>query len=141
MFNDTVGSSTTQNGIGYLEVLNDGGSWKYRFAGNGGELTEEVLAELQTKFQTLVQIVDRFDVFLNLYKQNVAQFDMYTYNELREKDDDNTLYSGMDDFVQSLSAEQMARLEVIENFTSYDMEVLLSALNEILVGSSYTPSN
>ena len=131
LFNFSVSDSETNNGKGYLKVLDDAGSWKYRGASEESE-------ELKTKFETLRQVVDRFDVFLKLYKDNASKFDMYSYNELRTGDADSTLYSDLGEFERSLSAEETAHLEVIKNFTNYDMEVLLSALNEMLVGTGYT---
>jgi hypothetical protein len=135
LFDFSVSASETNNDIGYLKVLNDAGSWKYRGVEDS---TSSLYSELTTKFETLRQVVDRFDVFLKLYKDNASKFDMYTYNELRTDDADSTLYSDLGDFENSLSAEQTARLEVIKNFTEYDMEVLLSAINEILEGTGYT---
>ncbi len=135
LFDFKVEASYTNNDIGYLKVLDDAGSWKYRGV---EDLSNTLYSELSTKFETLRQVVDRFDVFLKLYKDNASKFDMYSYNELRTGDADSTLYSSLQDFKNSLSAEQTARLEVIENFTSYDMEVLLSVLNDILVGTGYT---
>ncbi len=89
--------------------------------------------ELESKANNLKQVIDRFDIFLNLYKSNASEFDMYTYNQLRTGGADNTLFSSLNEFRSSLNAEQTAKLTVIENFSNYDLVVLLETTNEILV--------
>ena len=89
--------------------------------------------ELESKANNLKQVIDRFDIFLNLYKSNASEFDMYTYNQLRTGGADNTLFSSLNEFRSSLNAEQTAKLTVIENFSSYDLVVLLKAANKILL--------
>lgn len=87
----------------------------------------ETLKELASR---LKQSIERFDVFLNLYKKNASDFSMYTYNQLRAHTD-NTIYKDMDEFVDSLSAEEKAKLTVIENFTKYDAATLYNAVLDI----------
>ncbi len=89
--------------------------------------------ELESRANNLKQVIDRFDIFLNLYKSNASEFDMYTYNQLRTGGADNTLFSSLNEFRSSLNAEQTAKLTVIENFSSYDLVVLLKAANKILL--------
>lgn len=89
--------------------------------------------ELESRANNLKQVIDRFDIFLNLYKSNASEFDMYTYNQLRTGGADNTLFSSLNEFRSSLNAEQAAKLTVIENFSNYDLVVLLKAANKILL--------
>lgn len=90
----------------------------------------------ETKVENLIKEVERFDVFLNVYKNVYNEFDMYTYNQVRENYNE-TLYAqgtdAMTNFVNSLSSQDKAYHQLISNFTNYDMVNLESVLNNILV--------
>lgn len=86
----------------------------------------------ENNFNNLKQSVDRFDIFLKLYKENVSDFEIYTYNQLRVGNSENTLFNDLDSFKNSLNAEQSAKLTVIENFVNYDLPMLLNEINNIL---------
>lgn len=105
--------------------------WKLKIASN--ESDESIARKtvlLKEYAPRLKQSIERFDVFLNLYKKNASDFAMYTYNQLRAHTD-NTIYKDMDEFEDSLSAEEKAKLTVIKNFTEYDAATLLNATKEI----------
>jgi hypothetical protein len=60
---------------------------------------------------------------------------MYTYNQLRAGNvgvNNNTMFASLEDFVFSLSAEDRARLTVIYTFVTYDANLLLTSMNNIL---------
>lgn len=108
--------------------------WELQIADNDTE-ADAKNKELKDLLLQLEQSIARFDEFIKLYKVNVANFDMYTYNQLRASEcgaENNTMYQSLDSFVESLSAENKARLTVIETFVTYDAYLLLQSMNNIL---------
>lgn len=114
-----------------LDNIDGENGWQLKIASNeNDEFIARKTVLLKEYAPRLKQSIERFDVFLNLYKKNASDFAMYTYNQLRAHTD-NTIYKDMDEFEDSLSAEEKAKLTVIKNFTEYDAATLLKATIEI----------
>lgn len=120
-------SNNTKHLFEKLETIDTDWESKIAIDDNSEAAKAETLKELASRLR---QSIERFDVFLNLYKKNASDFSMYTYNQLRANTN-NTIYKDMDEFVDSLSAEEKAKLTVIENFTKYDAATLYNALLDI----------
>lgn len=122
-----------KNGLcnSYAHSVMDENDSKYNFV-----LTSEVdgiFSDLATKTikadkaPELKQAIARVDAFTKLYKTNIDSFDMYTYNLLRT-DSVESLYESMEEFRESLSASDKARLTMIESYAKYDLQLLRSAI-------------
>lgn len=81
-----------------------------------------------SKAAELKQAIARIDAFTKLYKTNISNFDMYTYNLIRTNSSD-TIYDSEQEFEDSLSASEKARKTIIEDYATYDLTLLANAIN------------
>lgn len=92
--------------------------------------TATALSIKTEKAAELKQAISRIDAFTKLFKTNIDNFDMYTYNLLRIHSEES-LYESMQEFVESLSDSNKARLTMIESYSSYDLTLLEDAIKNM----------